>query len=167
MAFGGQAMSGRTIREMVQSTGGLDPVFAGYLLAFGVAALACFGSVTRARRIEDRETRRGLVGLLVTSGSWAVSHVAFFLVPGVSAKTAVYTIGLVVGFSTIGPWLYFCSAYTGRTLHRNTALRRLAVAIFIVVVAVKVTNPFHGWYYATQQAAAPFPHLAITHQPLH
>ena len=150
-----------------QSTGGVDPVFAAYLVAFGAAALACVASVSRARRIDDRETRRGLVALLLTSGGWALSHVAFFLVPGETLKTAVYIVGLVLGFSTVGPWLYFCSAYTGRTLHLNTALRRLAVAVFLIVVAVKITNPWHGLYFVTEPATAPFPHLSISHQPLH
>ena len=152
---------------IVQSTGVVDPVFVGYLLAFGAAALACVASISRARRIDDRDTRRGLVALLLTSGSWALSHVAFFLVPGETLKTGVYIVGLVIGFSTVGPWLYFCSAYTGRTLHLNTGLRRLAIVVFVAVAAVKVTNPWHGLYFVTEPATAPFPHLSITHQPLH
>jgi len=152
---------------MVQSTAVFDPVLAGYVLVFGVTALACFASVGRARDIDDRETRWGLVALLLTSGGWALTHVAFFIAPGETAKTAIYTVGLVVGFSTVGPWLYFSSAYTGRTLHRNTALRRLAVAVFLVIVAIKVTNPWHGLYFATEPAAAPFSHLSIVHQPFH
>ena len=152
---------------MFQLAGRLDPAFVGYLLLFGTAALACFASVGRVRRIDDRDTRRGLTALLLTSGAWALSYVVYFLVPGETAKTAFYVVGLVVGLSTVGAWLYFCSAYTNRTFHRHTGLRRLATAVFLTLVAVKVTNPTHGLYFATSVATEPFPHLAITHQPLH
>ena len=151
----------------LQSSGGVDPAFVAYLLLFGTAAVACFASVGRVRRIDDRDTRRGLTALLLTSGGWALSYVVYFLVPGETAKSAIYTVGLVVGLSTVGAWLYFCSAYTNRTFHHHTGLRRVAVGVFLTLVAIKVTNPIHGLYFETAPATAPFPHLAVAHQPLH
>ena len=82
-----------------------DPVFLAYLLVFGVAALACFVSIRRAREIDGPDTRRGLIGLLLTSGGWATAHFLFLVVPTVELKTMFYVVGLVIGVSTVGPWL--------------------------------------------------------------
>ena len=144
-----------------------DLTYAGYLLVFTVATLACFVSIHRVQQLEASGTRRGLTALLLTSGGWALSYLGYFLVPDPGLKTAFYVVGLVVGLATVGAWLYFCSAFTGRTLHRSTGLRRAAVAIFLVVLAVKVTNSYHGLYFATRTATEPFPHLAVTHGPAH
>ncbi len=144
-----------------------NPVFLVYVLAFGGAAVACFASVARARRIDSDDTRRGLVSLLVLSGSWASAHVAFLVAPTTGLKYAFYLVGLVVGLAAVGPWLYFCSAYTGRSLHRSPTLRRLAVGLFLAIVAVKLTNPFHGLYFTAEMLTTPFPHLAINHTVFH
>ncbi|MFQ3295751.1 MAG: hypothetical protein ACI8VE_002841, partial [Natrialbaceae archaeon] len=47
-----------------------NPTFQAYILAFGIAAVAAFASVARARQIEDPDTRRGMIALLLTSGAW-------------------------------------------------------------------------------------------------
>ena len=47
-----------------------EPLFLACLLVFAVAALACFVSIRRAQAINDPDTRRGLVALLLTSGGW-------------------------------------------------------------------------------------------------
>jgi signal transduction histidine kinase len=143
------------------------PVQAAYVTAFGVAAVACFASIRRARRIDDPDTRRGLVWLLVLSGAWSVAHVGFLLAPGRTARLAFYQAGLVVGFATVGPWLYFCSAYTGRSLHRAPTLRRVAVVVYVGFVALKLTNSVHGLYFTATTVSEPFAHLAIRHHALH
>jgi len=66
----------------------------------------------------------GFAALLVTSGGWAAAQVGFLLAPGADLKVAFHVVGLVVGFSTTGAWLYFCSAYSGRTMHRDPATGR-------------------------------------------
>jgi len=137
------------------------------MAAFGAAAVACLASVPRTRRVSDAETRRGLVALLLTSGGWATAHVLFLVAPTATLKLAFYDLGLVIGFSSVGTWLYFCSAYTGRTLHRAPGVRRLAVGVFLAVVAVKLTNPLHGLYLQTQFVTEPFPHLAVENHLLH
>ncbi len=142
-------------------------LFAGYVLVFGLSAIVCFVGLLRARHIDDDDTRRGLVALLATSGLWAASHVVFLVVPTLELKRAFYQFGLIVGISTIGPWLYFCSAYTGRTLHRAAPFRRAAVGLFLGIVAVKLTNPIHGLYFQTAWVTTPFPHLSVQHQLLH
>ncbi|WP_049935366.1 histidine kinase N-terminal 7TM domain-containing protein [Haloplanus natans] len=132
-----------------------------YGLLFAIAGTVCTVGAVYGRRIEDDDTRNGLIALLATSGGWAISHAVLLVVPSIELKTAVYLGGLILGFSTVFAWLYFCSAYTGRTYHRRPAYRRAAVVLYLAVVAVKVTNPFHNLYFTTAVVAAPFPHLAI------
>lgn len=143
------------------------PLFLGYVITFGAAATACFASVARARHIEDPDTRRGIVWLLVLSGGWALAHVGFLVVPTVPLKTAFYVAGLVIGLGAVGPWLYFCSAYTGRSLHRNRLIRRTAVVTYLAIVLVKVTNPYHQIYFSTEFVTSPFPHLAVQNGLFH
>ncbi|MFB6200643.1 MAG: histidine kinase N-terminal 7TM domain-containing protein [Halorhabdus sp.] len=144
-----------------------DPALLGHVVAFGVAAVACVASVRRARAIEHPDTRRGLVALLLTSGGWAAAHVAYLVAPTPQLQVAAYQVGLAVGLSTVGPWLYFCSAYTGRSLHRDATFRRVAVLAFAGVLLVKFTNPLHHLYFTTAVVDQPFPHLAVHHGTLH
>ena len=145
----------------------LDPLFLAHVAVFALAALACFVSLRRARAIEDPGTRRGLVAMLLTSGGWATAHVGYLVAPTPDGKTAFYMAGLIVGFAAIGPWLYFCSAYTGRSLHRDRTVRWAAVAVFLAATAVKLTNPIHRRYFTTELVTTPFPHLAVQHGLLH
>jgi len=142
-------------------------LFAAYVVTFGATAVACFGGISRVGEIDDEDTRRGLVTLLLTSGGWAASQVGFLVAPSVESKLLFYHVGLLVGLSTVGPWLYFCSAYTGRRLHRSPTLRRVAVAVFIVISVVKLTNPLHQHYFRAELQTVPFRHLAIHSGELH
>ncbi len=145
----------------------VHPVLLAYVLAFGVATVLCFAAIPRARRVAHEGTRRGLVWLLVASGAWAATHVAFLIAPTVELKLAAHYAGLVVGLAAVGPWLYFCSAYTGRAFHRSIALRRVAAAGFLAILVVKFTNPIHGYYFRTAMVEAPFPHLTVVNGPAH
>ncbi|EMA17448.1 hypothetical protein C435_09849 [Haloarcula marismortui ATCC 33799] len=116
--------------------------------------------------MEDPDTRRGMVGLLVCSGGWAALELGFLITPG-TLGYAFYLGSLIVGLATVGAWLYFCSAYTGRAFHRNRSYRVVAVSTYLSIVIVKLTNPLHGLYFATRFVADPFPHLAITHGLFH
>jgi len=149
---------------------GTDPAllaFTAYVVAFGGAAVACFVPLAKARTISDPDTRRGLVALLVLCGGWATVHVGFLVAPGRGLQTTFYVIGLAVGFAATGAWLYFCSAYTGRTLHRNPYFRWIAVGVYAGVVALKVSNPLHHLYFSTSRSSTPFAHLAVQHGTLH
>lgn len=140
---------------------------AAYVGAFVLATLLTAVSLTRIDRVQDPDTRRGLFWLLAGSGIWAASHVGFLLANGVGLSLVFHTVGLVVGLGTVGAWLYFTSAYTGRTLHRNRTIRRVALAAFLLVVAVKVTNPLHGLYYSATIVSVPFEHVAIQNGVVH
>jgi len=142
-------------------------LYTAHVLAFGTAAVLCFVMLTRTSRIDDPEIRRGLVALLLTSGGWASAHVAFLVMPTVELKLLFYYVGLVIGLSAVGPWLYFCSAYTGRSLHREPVFRRLAVGVFLLIVAVKLTNPLHQFYFQAELVTTPFQYLAVQSHLLH
>ena len=143
-----------------------NPIGVVYMALFFSSGAACMLAIPRARTVDHADIRRGLVGLLATTAAWALLKTAYFVVPA-PLDEAAYTLGLVSGFATIWAWLYFCSAYTGRRLHRNTTLRRLAAAVFLLVVSAKLTNPLHRLYFQTTEVAVPFSHLAIEHGILH
>ena len=142
-------------------------LFLGYLLAFGGAALISFVGAYRARQVSDPDTRRGLVALLAGSGGWAGTYLGVLLTPTPGLKSGFYVAGLVVGFAVVGAWLYFCSAYTGRTLHRNPSIRRATLTVFAVVALSKVTNPLHELYFTIEPTTTPFSHLAVDHHALY
>ena len=138
-----------------------------YTAVFATAAIACFVSLRRARRIDDTGTRRGLVALLVTCGSWAATQVGFVAAPTERFAAGVYLIGLLFGFATVFAWLYFASAYTGRSYHREPIYRRLGLGLYGLVAAVKLTNPIHHRYFTTAFVAEPFPHIVVQQGNLH
>jgi len=150
---------------MLQISGQLQE--AGYVLVHGGAALGCAVAAMRARKIEDEGTRRGLVSFLVTTCGWALLELGFLVAPSPATMYAAYVASLVVGLATVGAWLYFCSAYTGRAFHRNRTYRRGAAVLYLVIVGVKITNPLHGLYFDAELTATPFTHLAITHDIFH
>jgi len=139
----------------------------GYVSAYTVAVVGCGIGIRRAIEIEDPKTRRGLVGLLVGSAGWALLELGFLVAPTDGLAHAAFTASLVIGLGTIGAWLYFASAYTGRSFHRNTTYRRAAVVVFFLIVGVKITNPLHGLYYTTEFVSQPFPHQTVRHETLH
>jgi signal transduction histidine kinase len=137
-----------------------------YVGAFALAGVACLLAVGRAWQIQRVDVRQGLIWLLLATGLWALLKVAYFLLPAPYSRGA-YILGLVSGFATVWAWLYFCSAYSGRTYHRRPRLRQFAAAVFLGVVAVKLTNPVHHLYFTTSQATSPFSYLAIEHGVFH
>ncbi|MFP4229027.1 MAG: histidine kinase, partial [Salinivenus sp.] len=81
-----------------------SPFYAGYLLAFSVSALVCFGAALRARRIPYSDTRRGLVVFFMTSGIWAATYIGFLLFDSALVKNFFYQGSLIVGFGTVWAW---------------------------------------------------------------
>ncbi|MFC7177228.1 histidine kinase N-terminal 7TM domain-containing protein [Halosegnis marinus] len=144
----------------------MDPLRVGYVALFAATAVLCVAVVPRTRLVAESDTRRGLAALLLVSGVWAAVGAAQVFVDGAALKRDLYTLGLVLGFAGVGAWLSFCSAYAGRDLHRDVRVRAVAVGFYALVVAVKVTNPLHGQYFAATLRTEPFPHLAVTRLPL-
>ncbi|QSG02882.1 histidine kinase N-terminal 7TM domain-containing protein [Natranaeroarchaeum sulfidigenes] len=121
-----------------------------HLVLFGLTALACFGMVVRVRtQIDDPDVQWGLASLLALCGFWSAFSLGRLSVPLPELKLTFYMLGLIVGLSTVGAWLYFCSAFTGRTYHQESIYRWTAFSLFLIIVAVKVTSPIHGLYFTT------------------
>jgi hypothetical protein len=138
-----------------------------YATLYALAVVGCGVALRQARTIEDPDTRRGLVGLLVTSGGWGLFELGFIVAPTPDMRYVSYLLSLVVGLTTIGAWLYFCSAYTGRSFHRTAGYRRAAVGVYLAIVAVKVTNPLHDLYFTLEYTATPFAHPTVQHGVVH
>jgi len=139
----------------------------GYAGLFALAALACLAGLARIRAVPDREIRWGLGGLLALSAAWAGFSTVRLLVAGPALQRTLYILGLVVGLATVFAWLYFTASYAGRRFHRSARLRWVAGGIYVAVVTVKLTNPIHHGYFAAEQLAEPFPHLAVYQTPVH
>ena len=144
-----------------------SPLALGYLSAFVGAALACFVAVWRVRQIPYAGTRQSLTVFFLASGGWAVTYIGFLLPVSELVKNFFYQASLLVGFGTVWAWLWFCSAYTGRALHRNTKAQRFAAVVFGVVVLLKVTNPLHQLYYTLESTDGEIFSLVVRHGVLY
>jgi len=134
-----------------------------YVAVFSLTGLVCLGALLGVRTLSHPDIRRGVAGLFLLNGVWALLMAARLLLPTLSGKRIVYLIGLIAGIATVFAWLYFASAYSGRQYHRSRSLRLLAVAVFAAIVLVKVTNPIHGAYMQMRIVAEPFRHARVTH----
>lgn len=144
----------------------MDALFAAHVATFAVAAVVSFGAVVPARRVDHPDTRYGLVGLLLTSGVWAGAQAAYLVVPSVVAKEAFYVLGLIAGIVSVLTWLYFAAAYSGRS-PQDAPYRRPLVAVVVLLIALKVTNPLHHLYFTAAMASEPFVHLALSYGSMH
>ncbi|MCS4136441.1 PAS domain S-box protein [Salinibacter ruber] len=145
-----------------------DLGYLAYLLVFAVAAAGCLAGAWRAhRQVSLPGVRLGLTGLLSTSGLWSLCHVGVLLSPGLGLKVAFYEAGLTVGFGTVFAWLWLCSSYSGRALHRRAGVRWAALGIFAAVTLAKLTNRWHGLYFTAEMSTGPFPHLAVDHHVIY
>jgi len=142
-------------------------VFLAYLIVFGGAASICLFGVFRTKNFSDRDVRQGIAALLLTSAVWAGSYMGVLLTSASRAAYGFHLLGLVAGAAAVGAWLWFCSAYAGRTLHRDPSVQRWALSLFTFVVLTKLSNPWHGLHFTTQPEAVPFSHLAIEYHVLY
>jgi len=60
--------------------------------------------------------------------------------------------------------MYFISAYTGRSYHRNQRYRRLAASVYVGLLIIKLTNPLYGLYVSTELQQSPYTHLVVEPQ---
>lgn len=138
-----------------------------HIVVFGLAAASCLVATTLVRRLAHPETRYGLYGLFVTASVWALGQAVLFGNPPLIVARVSYYIALISGVATVGCWLYFCSAYAGHEYHRNPRYRRGAVAAFVGVAGLKLTNPLHGEYFQIRRIGTPFPHVRAELFELH
>lgn len=145
------------------STQALRAVYVGL---FGIMILACLASLTQLSEIEDRDTRRSLGALLGLSACWSALQLVHVFPPEPRLAAVSHVAGLVLGLATIGVWLYFCSAYTGRSYHRNPRYRKLTVAVFLALAVSIAANPWHGLYFEVALKRTPFPYVTTQEQPV-
>lgn len=128
---------------------------------FALSAATCFAAALRGSRLRNGDARRGLRWLLVIVGLWGALQAGVLVVGEESTATALYTLSLAVGFATVFAWLYFASAYAGHGYHRRPTYRWAGIAVYVVVVATKVTNPIHGRYFAAEFRTEPVRRLVV------
>ena len=144
----------------------LPPVYLGYTSGFVLATAACLGAAWRARSLSRPDVRRALLAFFLGSAGWAGTYVGFLLAGSPTGKHLFYQGSLIVGFGTVFAWLWFCSVYSGRRLHRRRGAWYFAAAVFVAVTALKVTNPWHGLYYRLEPTGGAFG-LVVTHETLY
>ncbi|WP_256300832.1 sensor histidine kinase [Haloarchaeobius salinus] len=144
----------------------MDLVFFSYVVLFALSGVACLGSIPRARTIQHPGTRRAFVAFLASVALWCGGYLGYLLAPTSTSKTALYVTGFIFAFVAVGAWVWFCAEYTGRSL-QNTPFRYPALAVFLFLIGLKITNPLHNLYFTTEWTTEPFPHLAINHQLLY
>ncbi|WP_138004670.1 histidine kinase N-terminal 7TM domain-containing protein [Halalkalirubrum salinum] len=135
-------------------------LYTGYLVSFALAAVGCVWAAVRVRQFEEAEIRQPLGVFVWFTAVWAASNTLLLVVSSEAVLYVVYLIGLVVGFGTVIAWLWFCSAYTGHGYHYDRRIQAAAIGVFATVIAVKLTNPIHGWYFEPRVETTPFVHFA-------
>ncbi len=134
---------------------------------FAASATACFLVASDGVDLRNPGSRRGLRWLLVIAGAWAALQVGVLLATDETVAIVIYTLSLLVGLASVGPWLYFCSAYTGHDYHHRPLYRRLAVGTYLAVISVKLTNPIHGWHFSAELQTEPVRMLVVEQAPFY
>ena len=145
----------------------MNHIWIAYLSVFGFATVACFTGAYRARRAVDNDFRTGLMWLFILAGVWSLTTTARIAVPDMRVDIALRIGGLIIGLASIGAWLYVASAYAGFRYHQSTINRALALAVYLVIVIAKITNPIHNLYFISAQKSLPFLHLSFNPGPLY
>jgi len=133
----------------------------GFVLLFVAIASGCFVGAAHGSRLQGRDTQLGLRAVLLTNGLWLIFQALGLLTTDELLSNALYIGGLIWGLTGVGAWVYFVSAYTGRSYHLNRRYRGLAVSIYLGLLVVKLTNPLYGLYVSTQLQQTPYPHLVV------
>ncbi|ESS09026.1 MAG: hypothetical protein A07HN63_01236, partial [uncultured archaeon A07HN63] len=131
------------------------------MLLFGAIAIGCFVGAASSSRLQGRDTQLGLRAVLLTNGVWLVLQALGLLTTDELLSNALYIGGLIAGLTGVGAWVYFVSAYTGRSYHRDRRIRGLAVGVYVGLLVVKLTNPLYGLYVSTELLQTPYPHLVV------
>lgn len=133
-------------------------------LVFTVVAVGCVVGAVHNSRLRKRDTQLGLKAVLLTNGLWLGLQALGLITTSEALSSALYIAGLICGLTGVGAWMYFISAYTGRSYHRTRRYRRVAVAVYIGLLIVKLTNPVYGLYVSTELQQSPYPHLVVEPQ---
>lgn len=144
--------------------GGYSSTHWALVLLFTAIAIGCFGGAVYGSRLQGQDTQLGLRAVLITNGLWLAFQALGLVTTDGLLSNALYIGGLIWGLTGVGAWIYFVSAYTGRSYHRNRRIRGLAVGVYLSLLIVKLTNPLYGLYVSTQLQQLPYPHLVVEPQ---
>ena len=136
----------------------------GFILLFIAVAIGCLAGAVYGSRLRRRDTQLGLRAVLLTNGLWLGFQALGLVVTGKALSSAIYVGGLICGLTGVGAWMYFTSAYTGRSYHRNRRYRGLAVSVYVGLLVIKLTNPLYGLYVSTELQQSPYTHLVVEPQ---
>jgi PAS domain-containing protein len=130
-----------------------------HIAVFALVTGSCLAAMGWVRKLSSTEIRYGLYGLFVASALWAAGQLVLFLNPPLAVARAGYYVALIAGLTTVGAWLYFCSAFAGHEYHQTPRYRRGAFGVFFAIVVLKLTNALHQQYFDIQRVQTPFPHM--------
>ncbi|WP_299263672.1 PAS domain S-box protein, partial [Halorientalis sp.] len=136
----------------------------GITVVFTLTAIGCFAAAAYGTQLQGRDTRFGLKAVLMTNGLWLLFQALGLLTADGTLSSALYIGGLIWGLTGVGAWVYFISAYTGRSYHRDRRYRLLAVGTYVSLITIKLTNPLYGLYVKTDLQPDPYPHLVVEPQ---
>ncbi|OYR40531.1 hypothetical protein DJ82_07250 [Halorubrum sp. Ib24] len=136
----------------------------GLFFIFTGIAVSCFVGAAYGSRLRRRDTQFGLRAVLLTNGLWLGFQALGLVTTSESLSNALYIGGLIWGLTGVGAWMYFISAYTGRSYHRDRRYRGLAVGTYLGLLIVKLTNPLYGLYVSTELQQSPYLHLVVEPQ---
>ena len=145
----------------------MTPTQATYVVALSAAGVTTAAAVVPVRRFPAGETKRGLTWFLGISALWAISEAARLAVGRSPLAEPLYIVGLLTGFATVIAFGYFASAFTGADYHRDPVVRALAAGSYLLVGAMKLTNPIHESYFTFVEQSGAFPAYAVELGPLH
>jgi len=128
---------------------------------FALSGAVCFAAALHGSRLRNADARRGLRWLLLLVGVWGLLQAGVLTAGEEPTAVALYVLALIVGFATPFAWLYFASAYAGHDYHRRRAYRRAGLALYVGVVAMKLTNPIHGRYFSASLRTQPVRRLVV------
>ena len=143
-----------------------DPntVRSGLILLFIAVAVGCLIGAVYGSRLRRRDTQLGLRAVLLTNGLWLGFQALGLAITDEALSSAIYIGGLICGLTGVGAWMYFISAYTGRSYHRNRRYRGLAISVYVGLLVIKLTNPLYGLYVSTELQQSPYTHLVVEPQ---
>jgi PAS domain S-box-containing protein len=136
----------------------------GLILLFIAVAIGCLIGAVSGSRLRRRDTQLGLRAVLLTNGLWLGFQSLGLAITDEALSSAIYVGGLICGLTGVGAWMYFVSAYTGRSYHRNRRYRGLAVSVYLGLLIIKLTNPLYGLYVSTELQRSPYTHLVVEPQ---
>ena len=131
-----------------------------YLLLFGGATLGCAWGLFQARRFDQADIRRPFLAFLGLTAVWGATSTLLLVTRSPELMYALYVGGLSVGLSTVLAWLWFCSAYAGRTYHHDRRIQLASVGTLAAILTFKLSDPIHGLYIQPAVATEPFRHFA-------